>query len=389
MVVLFWIRKNKLNKNKGTASIYCRVSVNGKRIDFSIFISIKPSEWNNKRQCVANITYQKRLNDIKAQLDIIFYSIQSSGKIVTAKEVKLQYFEKEKPAKKEPVKHLMMLFNNFVDNQKPRVGFDLSTDSFRIIKTRRDNLLQFLIEENKIYLMPEEFTPSLANKFAAYFSYHKKFSQAYVNKNLQTIKQVLAFGYNENFLIRHPLQFYRLKAVESKEKTFLDVNEIEQIKVIPLIPVLDRIRNLFLFQIYTGMAYVEMKNFKASIINIDRDGRQWITSHRQKSAVKFDIPILPEVNEILNKYDRQLPLLTNQKYNEYLKLLGTACGIEKHLTTHVARRSCGYMFLHLGISLEVVSHYLGHKSIRTTEEIYAKIKRERMLRELIAAKLVA
>jgi len=68
-----------------------------------------------------------------------------------------------------------------------------------------------------------------------------------------------------------------------------------------------------------------------------------------------------------------LPVLSNQKSNAYLKEIADLCGINKNLTTHLARHTFATtVTLTNGVPLESVSKMLGHKSIKTTQH-YAKI----------------
>jgi len=59
--------------------------------------------------------------------------------------------------------------------------------------------------------------------------------------------------------------------------------------------------------------------------------------------------------------------------NEYLKEIADFCGIEKKLTSHIARHTFATTVTLLnGVPIESVSKMLGHTNIRTTQH-YAKI----------------
>ena len=80
--------------------------------------------------------------------------------------------------------------------------------------------------------------------------------------------------------------------------------------------------------------------------------------------------------DILNKYDFKLPIISNQKYNAFLKVIGAFCEIKKRLTSHVARHTFATtVTLGNGVRIEVVSKMLGHTNIQTTQ-LYAKIFQE-------------
>jgi len=55
---------------------------------------------------------------------------------------------------------------------------------------------------------------------------------------------------------------------------------------------------------------------------IVKNGITWVTMKRQKTHKNFLIPLLPPAQIIWNKYEGDLPVLSNQKYNAYLKEFG-------------------------------------------------------------------
>lgn len=104
---------------------------------------------------------------------------------------------------------------------------------------------------------------------------------------------------------------------------------------------------------------------------------------------------MPIAKEIIKKYSNHpvrktkgllLPVLSNQKYNAYLKEIVTICGINKTLTTHTARHTFATtVTLANGVPIETVSALLGHKSIKTTQ-IYAKIVAQKISEDMSALK---
>lgn len=141
-------------------------------------------------------------------------------------------------------------------------------------------------------------------------------------------------------------------------------------------------RDIFLFSCYTGLAYADVKKLKRSEIVIGVDGKEWISTSRQKTDTASNIPLLPQAIRLMNKYkdhpqcadeDLLLPVLSNQKMNTYLKEIADACGIKKELTFHIARHTFATtVTLANGVSIESVSKMLGHTNIKTTQH-YAKI----------------
>jgi len=97
----------------------------------------------------------------------------------------------------------------------------------------------------------------------------------------------------------------------------------------------------------------------------------------------LDIPIA-----ILKKYKgklpngKLLPVISNQRVNDYLKEIAAMCGINKRLTFHMARHSCATsVLLANDVPIETVSKILGHTNIRTTQ-IYARITDRKVSKDM-------
>jgi integrase len=103
------------------------------------------------------------------------------------------------------------------------------------------------------------------------------------------------------------------------------------------------------------------------------NGEEWIVINRTKTGNRSSIPILPKALEILKRYNYNLPLCSNQKFNSYLKEIATACGITKSITTHIGRHTFAITItLSHKVPNETVSMMLGHTDLKTTQ-IYAKV----------------
>ncbi|WP_286514789.1 site-specific integrase, partial [Empedobacter falsenii] len=137
------------------------------------------------------------------------------------------------------------------------------------------------------------------------------------------------------------------------------------------------VRDVFVFQCYTGLAYIDVFKLKKSDITKDEEGNLWIRTNRQKTDANITIPLLPKARQIMEKdkdhpvctyKDIVLPVRSNQKMNDYVKTLGQEAGIDEpiretyyqgnkridevkpkheHLSTHVGRRTfiCTALYL--------------------------------------------
>lgn len=133
-------------------------------------------------------------------------------------------------------------------------------------------------------------------------------------------------------------------------------------------------RDLFVFQMYTGMAFADAEAFNMGDYKLI-DGTWRHQGERVKTGVAYVSQLLPPVVEILERYGWKVPQIDNADYNSCLKPLGTACGIERPLHSHMARHTFATWVLRHGIPIEHVSKMLGHTNISQTQR-YAKVVAE-------------
>ena len=98
--------------------------------------------------------------------------------------------------------------------------------------------------------------------------------------------------------------------------------------------------------------------------------------------------MLPKATVLIDRYSSDVevifPLMSNQRYNSYLKEMASLVGIEKRLTTHTARKTfASTVLLYNDVPMEVVSELPGHSSISTTTESYGKIIRKKIGEEVL------
>ena len=162
------------------------------------------------------------------------------------------------------------------------------------------------------------------------------------------------------------------KRERTADREHLTLQEIQKIIDTPIpSQFLARARDLFIIQCGTGLAYSDL--MVADFNNIDNvDGIFAITGKRQKTKERYFAVILDFALPILEKYNYDLPKLSNQKYNAYIKSVMEIAGINKKVTSHVGRHTYACICLSQGIRIEVVQRTLGHRDIKSTQ-IYARL----------------
>lgn len=156
---------------------------------------------------------------------------------------------------------------------------------------------------------------------------------------------------------------------------------IEQMKAVQTLELrlgsqLAMARDIFLFQMYTGLAYSDAQAFD---INAYKDvGGKWVyVGRRIKTGVPYVSMLLPQAVAVLERNGWQVPTMNNQRYNVLLKKIGKKISIDG-LHSHMARHTFATFMLGNGAKIENVSKMLGHTNIKQTQR-YAKVLAESVL----------
>ena len=129
-------------------------------------------------------------------------------------------------------------------------------------------------------------------------------------------------------------------------------------------------RDLFVFQMFTGLAYSDTQLFDIS--QYKKVDGQWVhTGQRIKTGVPYVSVLLPPVIDVLERNNWQVPKINIDTYNYSLKTIGKVLGMER-LHSHLARHTFATYMLSNDVKVQNVMRMLGHKNIRQTMK-YAKV----------------
>ena len=177
---------------------------------------------------------------------------------------------------------------------------------------------------------------------------------------------------------RNPYELLRgkFKRGDRENVEYLTENEMQAIEQleIPDDDLLRQSRDLFVFQMYTGLSYSDAEAFDIRQYRKDGDTYTHI-GERIKTGVAYVSQLLPPAIRVLEKYDMKTPQIENHIYNRALKAIGMSSGIKVPLHSHLARHTFATWMLRNGAKIENVSRMLGHTNIRQTQR-YAKVMAE-------------
>lgn len=158
---------------------------------------------------------------------------------------------------------------------------------------------------------------------------------------------------------------------ECKEKKPLFEHELKELREVELCERLDRVRDLFIFSSYTGLSYCDVMAFDYATMTKEVDGMRYIDGSRIKTGATYFTPILPPAQKVLEKYDYDLPAITNEKLNVYLHEIEHLLSFKTHLTFHLARHTFGTLLVNKDVPYTHLAKMMGHKNIRITQ-LYGK-----------------
>ncbi len=382
MSLLFHTRKAAKTAN-GTLPIYLRVTINGLRFETSISREIEEDKWITKAEkAKGNSEDVKSLNSYIDTLRNTAYNFQQEIR-QEGKELNIQAFkEKWLGIKEKPV----MLVNVFLEHNwkmKLLVGKEYAQSTYIRYETTLAHTKKFLLYKyGKEDIDVKKLDYSFINEFAFWLKAIRNCNQNSTIKYLSNFKKIVNFCIQSGFIVRNPFVGFKLVKKEVVRE-ILSKEDLEKMAVVRFPTERSgQVRDIFLFCCYTGLAYADIKKLKRSEIVIGVDGERWIFTSRQKTDTPSKIPLLPAALEILARYENNpmclnkdllMPVLSNQKMNDYLKQIADLSGIDKVLTFHIARHTFATTItLSNGVPIETVSKMLGHKSLRTTQH-YAKI----------------
>lgn len=381
MTITFVCRSSKVSKKDGLTPLELYVIIDGKRRFISLKRRIDHKLFNPKKQIVRGDT---QTNEYIEAVRMKCYSLQTEmlkrGLLLTVDTFVYAF----RYGIRQNSISVYGLFDKFMDKQLEKKDVGLITQA---IYVKYRCTIRYCKEAMQTDKMLSDLTTSDMEDIYKYML--RKMSNNSAICYMRKLKTILIYAIREGYTSTNPITFKFHK--DKVEKEPLTLEEVRRIRTVKLgSKRIENIRDLFILQCYTGLAFKDMSCFSEKDIKIDKDGKEWIVKERIKTGITALIPILPVVKEILVKYNYHLPTLTNQKYNSYLKEIQDVCGITKTLHSHLARHTCGTLLLNAGVDMLTVSKVLGHSSTKTTEAVYAKLLPETIMRrvEEVSDKLV-
>lgn len=381
--VSFYIRQNK-NKRKDH-SIYCCIKVHDDRPkELCIMGSIRREDWDigkgtPKQSSDDLIKLSLYLDAIKAKLFNIYLDLKLKGEDVTARGVKNVYL-----GKGDHHYTIVQLIGKAIEKYK----VELAPGSLKNYSATRDYVVAFCKTKYKVGDVPLKFlTYSFIDELKTYILTHPlKPNDPCTNngcmKHMERVKKMITWAYDMNFIDRNVFACFKVKKkrYESKRLHWAQLKALESKSLRD--PMLDLVRDLFVFCCYTGMAPMDLQRLQPYQIYAGSDGLTWLTYTRAKSVIPANVPLLSPAIAIIEKHRWKkgdikrttvFSFVTNKDLNFNLKIIGEICDIGFPLNFYIARHTFATtVTLAQGVPITSIKEMMGHDRIETTMT-YARV----------------
>lgn len=386
---IFYLKRQAVRKD-GTVPVMGRITVDGTQTQFSCKITIDPKVWDTKsgratgRSAVA-IEANRMLDNMRVSINKHYREIMDRDNYVTAEKVKNAFLGLE-----HRCRTLLQVFKQHNEDYEKmyEAGMKAKATLLKYQCVYR-HLEEFIYQRYHVRdIALKELTPAFISDFDIFLRTEKNCCTNTVWLYLCPLRTMVSIAISNEWLSRDPFRDYEVKK-EQTTRYFLTKDEIRLLMDGKLKNAKQELyRDLFVFCIFTGLSFSDMRNLSEENIRTYFDEHLWISINRQKTGVQSNIRLLDIPKKILEKYrglreDGKIFSVPHYMTCLYgIRAVAKRCGITKHLTWHMSRHTMATeICLTNGVPIETVSSILGHKNITTTQ-IYAKITKEKLNQDM-------
>ena len=386
---IFYLKRQAARKD-GTVPVMGRITVDGTQTQFSCKITIDPKVWDIKSgraigRSAAAIEANRMLDNMRVSINKHYREIMDRDNYVTAEKVKNAFLGLE-----HRCRTLLQVFKQHNEDYEKmyEAGMKAKATLLKYQCVYR-HLEEFIYQRYHVRdIALKELTPAFISDFDIFLRTEKNCCTNTVWLYLCPLRTMVSIAISNEWLSRDPFRDYEVKK-EQTTRYFLTKDEIRLLMDGKLKNGKQELyRDLFVFCIFTGLSFSDMRNLSEENIRTYFDEHLWISINRQKTGVQSNIRLLDIPKKILEKYrglreDGKIFSVPHYMTCLYgIRAVAKRCGITKHLTWHMSRHTMATeICLTNGVPIETVSSILGHKNITTTQ-IYAKITKEKLNQDM-------
>ena len=371
--ILFYINRNKAKKN-GKAAVLCRITVDGRSAVIATGEECAPEAWQTKSGETGDRKINLRLQALRERIEASYTTLLRREGVVSVERLKLRL-----QGVNETPTMLLETSTEELRTVEACVGRSRSPGTYQNNRRSDSGLRDFVRSRGESDIPIPTLAPDFFEAYR-FFLKRRGYAASTTNRYLHWLGRLIKRAVARGVIRFNPFEGVRYET-EKYRPRFLQKHEVERLLAFPVRDEATELsRHMFLFSVFTGLAYADLRTLRRSQIETDGTGRRYIRKARQKTHEESLIPLHPIAEQLLSLYlkddkteDRRIfPDASYFLLTHRLKAIGKACGLHEPLTFHVGRHSFGTLTLEAGISMESIARMMGHASVTTTE-LYARI----------------
>jgi integrase len=343
--ILFYLKKNQTKKN-GLCPVMGRIQTGKSMAQFSLKVDADARLWDTKAGRMTGKSRQaleinRAINRVNLIIHTRYKELCGVYSDVNATDLKNA---SQGIASTQPT--VLDAFRKLNETMAARVGIDYSWAAYEQYLFSYNALAGFIREKLKLSDLPfKSLTCSHIEDYYHYLSVDRRFSTGTSNTYLIYFKKIVRHAVDQGILSHDLFSGFEAGRKEAVHKT-LTREELEMfMSDEPKVRQQKKSKDIFLFGVFTGLSYIDMKNLKYNDIRTMEDGSKWIVSKRQKTGIEYRVRLLDIPLGIIEKYRGQLPdgyvldVPGKMTVHSGLNAIAKRCGITKKLGIQVGRHS--------------------------------------------------
>jgi len=251
--VLFFLKRDKQKAN-GNTPLFCRITVDGKEVRFSMKTDVNPKCWNAKmgKACGRTneaIDVNTLIDNTKSAIYKVYRELQERENNVTAEKVKNTFLGID-------IKHqnLLEMFEKHNADIKKLIGISISQSTYDKYRITRNHLADFIKEW---YDLSEISLKDINHKFICDFEIFmltsRRCAANTTAKYIQLFKHIIIIAMKNGWIYKNPFTDYNIQ-IKSVDRGYLTQEEIETIMNQKFSTKrLEQVRDIFVFSCFTGV----------------------------------------------------------------------------------------------------------------------------------------
>jgi site-specific recombinase XerD len=380
--ILFYINRSKV-KADGTTAIMCRISIDGKNSTVTTGIYCRPEDWDSKQQEIAVIRENNLLKEFRQRVEHTYEDVIKEQGVISAILLKNTITKPDMVA-------VNLLQAGEVERERLRVRSRVinSKSSYHQSKLTHKNLSDFVASLGMDDILFTDITEWFGNSFKDFLKQDLEYQSSHINHCLRWLNRLIYIAVDQGIIRANPIADVKYEKKAPPQLRHINRNELQCLMGTPMPDQRkELIRRAFIFSVFTGLSYVDIRNLYPRHIGKTAEGRVFIRINRAKTKVEAFIPLHPVALQILalyNKSDSSKPVFPLPKRDMIwpeVHQIGFIMGRTKNLSYHMARHSFATLMLSSGVPIESISKMMGHTNISTTQ-VYAKVTDDKISEDM-------